>query len=405
MSDKTILSGWEINLPTINDFNELITQIAANECVLENKWLNDEDLVAELELSGNPSVVTYHNKPYALDCFLKKLIDKSLKKAKLDKMQLQGRRVRFYLTGHGMRTDLNNYQGFYDKNDVEDINYSPSIKKLHARHYAQDHLANELLRYYGLTWPPISIYSTSNSALMATHIGSKSINNGELDIVVVISWLDIYLQDILFIDGQDMLVQEHAQPFSPVSDGAILSEGYAVLILESESHINKRKFYPRVYINYSGCMQIHGERNSNVSFYTISKVIENTMKTLKLNASELGAVFAHGNGSIISDKAEAMAIENLLKDNLDIPVLSYKGQIGYISNCSGIIDLMIMTESILNKRILPSISHYSIMSNLKFNFFSDTEPLPYFKKCMLKLGLGMDGSIITMVLSSYQELN
>ena len=405
MTDKTILSGWEINLPTINDFNELINKLTANECVQENKWFNDEDLVTELELYGNPSVVTYHNKPHTLDFFLKELIDKSLKKAKLDKTKLQGRRVRFYLAGHGMRTDLNNYQGFYNKNDVEDINYSPSIKKLHAKYYAQDHLANELLRYYGLTWPPISIYGTSNSALMATHIGNKAINNGELDVVVVISWLDIYLQDILFIDGQDMLVQEYAQPFSLASDGAILSEGYAVLILESESHLNKRQFHPRVYLNYSGCMQSHGERNSNVSFYTISKVIENTMETLNLNESELGAVFAHGNGSIISDKAEAMAIENLLKNNLDIPVLSYKGQIGYISNCSGIIDLMIMTEAIINKRILPSVSHYPIIGNLKFNFFSDTEPLPYNKKCMLKLGLGMDGSIITMVLSSYQELN
>lgn len=115
----------------------------------------------------------------------------------------------------------------------------------------------------------------------------------------------------------------------------------------------------------------------------------------------LGAIFIHGNGSIISDKAETVAITNIFKH--PIPIISYKGQIGYISNCSGIIDLMIIADSLKNNRLIPSTTHYPIDDGMEVNFLTNQECVNYSAKPILKIGLGMDGSIIAMLLIANGE--
>ncbi len=165
-----------------------------------------------------------------------------------------------YLAGHGPRADFMDYQGFYDKNDAEDVQYSPQIKSLHAASFAQDELANKLWAEYQLDFPPIPIYCASNSALMAVHIGHNEISQDMADIVIVLSWNSLLLQDIAFMDSQGMLVEAHAQPLSKYSDGVTLSDGYAVMILESQQQINSRQYLAPAYIYHSVLCKSNAER-------------------------------------------------------------------------------------------------------------------------------------------------
>ena len=77
---------------------------------------------------------------------------------------------------------------------------------------------------------------------MAVHIGHNEISQDMADIVIVLSWNSLLLQDIAFMDSQGMLVEAHAQPLSKYSDGVTLSDGYAVMILESQQQINSRQY-------------------------------------------------------------------------------------------------------------------------------------------------------------------
>lgn len=400
---KVGISGWEIDLPRINHFDMLSELLLSQDHVKSEPYFNDEFLTQYFKLNHNPQIIKYKNKKNNIYKKIKALIDNGLKKAKLTIENLKQARVKFYIAGHGPRADYFDYQGFYDKNDAEDVYCSPKMKNLHARSYGQDKLSTQLFKDYALNWPPIPIYCASNSALMSVHIGQQEISIGITDIVIILSWNDTLIQDISFMDGQNMLVNRYAQPFSQYSDGVVLSGGYAVCILENKEYAEKRGHTLSAYIDYSLFMQSNAERNIGgtlFSFYTISKILTNILALSPYSSIDIGAIFIHGNGSIISDKAEAMAILSVFKENINIPILSYKGQIGYVSNCSGIIDLMIMADSFNHKRLIPSFSHYPVNDTGNLNFLSNQPILEYQGEPMLKIGLGMDGSIIAMIVTA-----
>lgn len=401
MSNKVVISGWELKLPSIDNFNAMIELLLSKGRVSSEKYLDNDNLVGFYKLNKNPDIIK-EKKIEENQCEkIKKIIDNALKKSGLTKEYIKKNRTKIYIAGQGLRADLSNFQGFYDKNDIEDVKYTPSIKKLHSIEYSQDMLSKNLFDDYNLEWPPITLYNASNSALMAVNLGFNDIEKNESDIVIILSWTDVLLQDIAFMDNQNLLASKFAQPLSKFSDGVILSDGYAVLILENFDFAKKRNKKDLITIKSVVFNQNFSERNiggSSFNFSTISKTILKALDFANYLPSQIGAIFIHGNGSITSDKAEEMAILNVFNGYERIPILSYKGQIGYSSNCSGAIDLMIIARTLQDQSLIPSTSNLPLNEELTLNFFSDQKIISYYRLPILKIGLGMDGSIIAMVL-------
>lgn len=402
MDNRVVISGWELKLPYIENFDAVIDLLKSRKRVLSSKYFPREDLVGFYNFNKNPDIIKDNVAEIGVYDKLKNLIDDALKNAGVTKEVIKNNRVKIYISGQGLRADLSHFQGFYDKNDIEDVNYNPCIKKLHSIEYSQDMLSKNMFDDYYLKWPPITLYNASNSALMAVNMGFGDIKGGGADIVIIVSWTDVLLQDVAFMDNQDMLANIFSQPFSQYSNGVILSDGYAVLILENINFSVKKNRNKFTVINSIVFNQNFSERNIggySFNFSTISKTILSTLKLADYFPHQIGAIFIHGNGSINSDKAEEMAILNTFNKEDSIPILSYKGQIGYISNCSGVIDLMIMAKSLQENFLIPSTSNCALNNESELNFLSDKEIVSYNRAPILKIGLGMDGSIIAMVLS------
>lgn len=402
MSNKVIISGWELSLPSIENFDSIVDLLKSKQKVLSDKYLDREDLVDIYKLNKNPDIIKMKKTGEGLYKKIKKMIDNALKNSGLTRKEIKENRTKIYISGQGLRADLSDFQGFYDKNDIEDVNYTPSIKKLHSIEYSQDMLSKKIFDDYNLEWPPITLYNASNSALMAVNVGFNDIKENNLDIMIIVSWTDVLLQDIAFMDNQNMLASIFSQPFSKYSDGVILSDGHAVLILENINLAKKRNKKDFIVINSIAFNQNFSGRNIggySFNFLTISKTILSALEFANCSPCQIGAIFIHGNGSINSDKAEEMAILNVFNEVDNVPILSYKGQIGYISNCSGIIDLMIIAKSLQDHFLIPSVSNCSLNYQSNLNFFSDEDIVNYNRSPILKIGLGMDGSIITMVLN------
>lgn len=402
MSNKVVISGGELSLPYIKNCDSVFDFLKSKKRVLSDKYLDREELIDFYNLNKNPDIIKVKDTGKEMYGKIKKLIDDALNNAGITKEEIKNNRTNIYISGQGLRADLSNFQGFYDKNDIEDVNYTPSIKKLHSIEYSQDMLSKNLFDDYHLEWPPITLYNASNSALMAVNIGFNDIKENNFDIVIIVSWTDVLLQDIAFMDNQNMLASIFSQPFSKYSDGVILSDGYAVLILENMSLAKKRNKKNFIVINSIVFNQNFSIRNIggySFNFSTISKTILSALEFANYSPRQIGAIFIHGNGSINSDKSEEMAILNVFNEMTDIPILSYKGQIGYVSNCSGIIDLMIIAKSLQENSLIPSTSNCYLNDQSNLNFLSDEDVVNYDRSPVLKIGLGMDGSIIAMVLN------
>lgn len=122
----------------------------------------------------------------ALD-LLSQLIDEASNRQCWISIAPAGRNVRVYLTGIGPRIDGLDYKSFYNYNDVEDINLTQSITNLHAAKMSQDTISSHLARKYRLQYLPPNMNCTSNSSLTAVHLATQGIEQGGIDLAIVLN--------------------------------------------------------------------------------------------------------------------------------------------------------------------------------------------------------------------------
>ncbi|MFE4108905.1 beta-ketoacyl synthase N-terminal-like domain-containing protein [Kosakonia sp. YIM B13611] len=399
MDNAAIITGYSLYLPFAENYSQLINNLRVGKRVNENYWFASDEVALKCGFTGNKRVAKLEqidDSPLAL---LYRLIDDALAQANLGKIALAGERVRVYLTGLGPRVDGMDYKSFYDHNDVEDLKCSPSISRLHVNNMSQDELAYNIAHKYGLNHLPPNLHCTSNSSLTAVHLGCQAIDNDGADLVCVINCSKIKTQDIWFLENQSMLDSESVQPFGQNSRSVLFSEGCCVILLESKAHRLARGVNGGIQLK-SAYVQISASRSNDSAWLSanIIKVISKVLNDANVGLGDLCAIIPHGNGSSNSDKAEAKAIA-MLSGKQPVPVLAYKGQLGYTTTGSGIVDLIIGEYSLRRRELLPPVSNDDIIEEISSQLLTDIGVIKHEKKHLLKTGLGVDGSIIGIVMS------
>ncbi len=313
--------------------------------------------------------------------------------------RLAGGNVRVYLTGVGPRVDGMAFKSFYNKNDIEDIQLSTSLIQLHVDNMSQDRLASHIARKYRLQYLPPNMNCTSSSSLTAIHLGCRAIEHNGADIVLVINCSKIKTQDIWFLNTQSMLDTDLVQPFGENSKGVLFAEGYSTLLLESARHRRARQITGGVRLQ-TAYAQISAGRSNDSSWLStnILKVMQSAMKKAEVSTEQLCAIIPHGNGSSVSDKAEAKAIAIFAEDNT-IPVLAYKGQMGYTATGSGIIDLIIGHHALSHRELISPVGNDEIIDVVAQHVLVNRGVTGHNKRHLLKTGIGVDGSVIGAVMS------
>lgn len=405
MNQNVALSGWGVSSAFAPDLPALIRGLAEGRLASTRPWFASKHEWQDLRLSCNPHYVA---DPQPVDSGfirLQPVIAQALSIAGLSLEQLQGKRVRVYLAGHGERANIADFLGYQDRNDQEELLFFPQIKQLHANNFAQDRLAQQLMQTYQLSWPAASLYCASNSSLAAVHLAQSSIASGVVDLALIVGWQETLSQDIVFLGGQDMLGEGGSQPFSNHNSSILPTNGAAALVMESEQHAQQRGFKPAVSLRSSVFCQSSGARGSSsftADFRTIAQTLERALLGASLTPQDIACVFPHANGVIASDKAEAMAMQKIW-GKAGVPVIGYKGQVGYLVTCSGILDLMLAADALQQRRLLATTSRYPIDESLQIHFHADRPPLALDKQHILKSGIGLDGSAIAMVISANRK--
>nr|WP_272501608.1 beta-ketoacyl synthase N-terminal-like domain-containing protein [Silvania confinis] len=386
-------------MPFADNSLQLITKLKHGERVKLSPWFKSDAEAIKCGFNGNKRIAKLEGTNDS-DCdLLYRLIDNALCQGGLTEHCLTGDNVRVYLTGIGPRIDGMDYKALYDQNDIEDIKLTSSITRLCVANMSQDQISCNLAHKYNLKYLPPNMNCTSNSALTAVHISSMAIECGGIDLALVINISKIKTQDIWFLSTQGMLDTEVVQPFGINSKGVNFAEGYSVLLLESDRHRHARGLSGGVSLK-SVYTQINASRSYDASWQstTMLKLINKLLKETDVKVEELCAVIPHANGTEISDSIEATAIK-LLADNRTLPVLTYKGQIGYTATGSGLVDLVIANHILVNSEIITPIKSDVIMEDISRHMLFENRVIPHNKKHVLKMGMGVDGSIIAVMLT------
>ncbi|MFN3346209.1 MAG: beta-ketoacyl-[acyl-carrier-protein] synthase family protein [Candidatus Bipolaricaulaceae bacterium] len=132
-----------------------------------------------------------------------------------------------------------------------------------------------------------------------------------------------------------------SRPFDRDRDGFVLGEGAAILVLESEGHLRRR--------GGEALAEVAGFGQSSDAFHITAppedgegayRAMAAALASAGISPDVVDYVNAHGTSTPLNDRAETLAIKNLLGARAyEVPVSSTKSQIGHLLGAAAAVEL------------------------------------------------------------------
>ena len=215
--------------------------------------------------------------------------------------------------------------------------------------------AGEIAIAFGLKGPNLSVSTSYMSSATALGLAYDVFQLYDLDIVVA-GGMDAPLGNLTSksLLGTTKISRKCGSPFDLNRDGFALSEGGAVLVMESLAHALKRS--APIYAEYAGYGQTR-----NVSSTDAKGLIRAARQALDNDAisqEEVDYIQAHGAATQEEDRLETKAIKELFGEKAyRIPISAAKSMIGHTIGGAGAIDAAICALTIRDGVVAPTINY------------------------------------------------
>lgn len=198
----------------------------------------------------------------------------------------------------------------------------------------------------GFKGPNCCFVNQSASGGLVLGQALDSLREGEADRAVVVAHdTPIEPQSIVYYSSLGLLTAGELRPFDERHDGTVLGEGAAAMVLETRESALSRNAGILGEVLAVGCSSEAGgllplRRDGD----GLARAIEAALSLADIDCSEIGAIFAHGNGTPNSDDSEAAAIERVIGPSPP-PVTSFKWAIGHTLAGAAMIEAVLAVSS------------------------------------------------------------
>lgn len=155
-----------------------------------------------------------------------------------------------------------------------------------------------------------------------------------------------------------VLSPDTCRPFCRTRNGMVLGEGAGILVLESlESAIARDA---RIYAELVGFgMSADAADLVHPSSAGMAQAIHMALQDARLSPIDVDYVNAHGTGTLVNDRTEAQALQQVFGEHvLRLPVSSIKSMLGHALGASGAFEC-IATALALQHDLIPPTIHYT----------------------------------------------
>lgn len=154
--------------------------------------------------------------------------------------------------------------------------------------------------------------------------------------------------------------QPHAacRPFDQDRDGFVISEGAAILILESLEHAEQRgaRIYAEI-VGYGKTADAYDMVAPRPNGSSAARAIKLALNDAQLAPSDVSYINAHATSTLLGDRAETAAIKDVFgKDAYNVPVSSTKSMTGHMMGAAGAMEAAICCMSIEHGAVPPTIN-------------------------------------------------
>jgi len=149
-----------------------------------------------------------------------------------------------------------------------------------------------------------------------------------------------------------------SRPFDKERDGFVISEGAAVLVLESDESAKRRgaTIYGRV-AGYGATNDAHHVTMPDPNGAGATKAMTIALERAGLQPSDIGYINAHGTSTQPNDRIETLAIKNVFGADTAPPISSTKSATGHLLGAAGALEAIIALGAIRNQ-VAPATINY-----------------------------------------------
>ncbi|UQS17581.1 hybrid non-ribosomal peptide synthetase/type I polyketide synthase [Pseudomonas sp. HS6] len=230
-----------------------------------------------------------------------------------------------------------------------------------ALHHDKDFLATKAAFHLDLNGPALSVQAACGSSLIAVHLASSMLRQGDSDVMLAAGVLidptltDGYRHRSQHIFSADGL----CRPFSDDASGTIGASGYGVVVLKPLA--KARADGDRIYALLEGSA-LNNDGRAKMSYTAPSvagqsAVISDALSRAGLTGADIGYIEAHGTGTLLGDPIEVAA---LTKAFGEVPagscaLASVKSQIGHLGAAAGVVGLIRASLAVFHGVLPPNL--------------------------------------------------
>ena len=152
--------------------------------------------------------------------------------------------------------------------------------------------------------------------------------------------------------------QKASRPFDEKRDGFIMSEGSAVLILESLNNVIKRGVKPMAeLIGYASTSDAYHITEPSPSGKNAARAVQMALAAAEVEESQLDYINAHGTSTPLNDLRETIALKIALGNHANnVAISSTKSMTGHLLGASGALEAAISIMAMINSIVPPTIN-------------------------------------------------
>jgi 3-oxoacyl-[acyl-carrier-protein] synthase II len=192
--------------------------------------------------------------------------------------------------------------------------------------------------------------------------------------------------------------QHACRPFDRDRDGFVMAEGAAVYMLERYEDAVRRDahIYGEI-VGFGLANDAYHMAAPRPDGSQTARSIERALKEAGIGPDEVEMINAHGSGTTLGDKAEALALQRAFGPAIEhIPVMATKGQHGHALGATGAWEVGLSLLSISRKRVPRVVNLINDDPEIQLNFAR--EPLDSAPRTVVANSSGFGGINAALVL-------
>jgi len=226
-------------------------------------------------------------------------------------------------------------------------------------YFPVDVIGSSIARHLGVQGPVNTLTTACAAGNYAIGCAADLLRSGAVDVMIA-GGADMFSQTA-FTGFNSLLAvaPECCQPFDKLRRGMLVSEGAAMLTLETLPHAERRGSH--IYAEVLACgisNDAHHMTAPHPEGLGAVTAMHNALRESGLKLEEIDYISAHGTGTPANDKVETLAIKKVFGARAyEIPMSSIKSMIGHTMGAASALEAVACAMAIQHRVIPPTINY------------------------------------------------